>query len=525
MPIGFLKKDGIPKNIIKDFMILSRYTLKNISPETVDIPGERTLELPEKVLQFGTGVLLRGLPDYFINKANQKGIFNGRIVVVKSTSKGNSSAFEKQDGLYTLCVRGLQNGKKVEENIINASVNRVLSANEDWEQILECAHNKDMQVIISNTTEVGIQLVNDDIRRHPPVSFPGKLLAFLYERYKAFNASEQSGMVIIPAELISDNGKILESIVLELAHLNGLEETFIEWLECCNHFCNSLVDRIVTGKPAAEIQEELENELGYKDELLIMSEAYRLWAIEGDKKIKDILSFAEADGGVIIEENIEMHKELKLRLLNGTHTLSCGLAFLAGCDTVKQAMDDEIISSYISNVMQNEIAPAIPYNVDLNIARDFGAKVLDRFRNPHINHQWINITVQLSSKMKMRCVPLLLRHYKTNDNPPELMALGFAAYLYFMKAVKEEKGKFYGELNGEKYLIQDDAAEIFMKRWKTLKPAEVVRDVLRDNAFWGESLNILPGFQIAVTEKLSLLMNNGAKEAIEFIQSKKEFAA
>src|SRR3954468_20427308 len=183
-------------------MILSRYTLKNITQPSVIVPDETMFELPEKVLQFGTGVLLRGLPDYFIDKANRQGLFNGRIVVVKSTSQGDASAFDKQDGLYTLCVRGLDNGKKVEENIINASISRVLSAQEEWEQILECAHSTHMQVIVSNTTEVGIQLVNDDIRRHPPTSFPGKLLAFLYERFRAFSGSAHSGMVIVPTELI-----------------------------------------------------------------------------------------------------------------------------------------------------------------------------------------------------------------------------------------------------------------------------------------------------------------------------------
>lgn len=506
----------------KNFMILSRYTLKNISPTNVEVPQEAIFELPEKVLQFGTGVLLRGLPDYFINKANQQGIFNGRIVIVKSTSKGDSSAFEKQDGLYTLCVRGLQNGEKVEENIINASISRVLSAKEDWEEILVCAHNKNMQIIISNTTEVGIQLVNDDIRRHPPVSYPGKLLSFLYERYHAFNGSEQSGMIIIPTELLPGNGKLLESIVLELAHLNGLEEAFIEWLEYCNHFCNSLVDRIVTGKPDADTHALLQSELGYKDELLIMSEAYRLWAIEGDEKVQNILSFAKADEGVIIEHNIDLHRELKLRLLNGTHTLSCALAFLAGCQTVKEAMDDEIISSFIADVMQQEIAPAIPYEVDCNTAKEFGQKVLDRFRNPHINHQWINITVQVSSKMKLRCIPLLVKHYKNSQNPPELFALGFAAYIYFMKAVKQSDGKFYGEFNGKEYPIQDDYAEVFMQRWQTLQPAEVVKEVLSDNAFWGESLDLFPGFQNSVTEKLNLLINSSAKNAVELVQSKKE---
>src|SRR5215204_4531050 len=281
-------------------MILSRYTLKNINAANVVIPDEAIFELPEKVLQFGTGVLLRGLPDYFIDKANRQGIFNGRIVVIKSTTHGDTAAFQKQDGLYTLSIRGLENGVRVEENIINSSISRVLDANNEWKQVLDCAHNQNIQVIVSNTTEVGIQLVHDDILRHPPISFPGKLLAFLYERFKAFGGSQRSGMVIVPTELIPDNGKKLESIVLELAHLNGLEDEFIEWLENHNHFCNSLVDRIVPGKPDEENQAALEKELGFTDQLLTMSEVYRLWAIEGNEYVKNCLSFAQADEGVVI---------------------------------------------------------------------------------------------------------------------------------------------------------------------------------------------------------------------------------
>lgn len=506
-------------------MILSRYTLKNIISSPVVIPEESLFELPEKVLQFGTGVLLRGLPDFFIDKANRKGIFNGRIVVVKSTSQGDSSAFDKQDGLYTLCVRGLQNGKKTEENIINSSISRVLSANEEWEKILECAHNLEMQIIISNTTEVGIQLVNDDVRHHPPKSYPGKLLSFLYERFKAFEGSAHSGMVIIPTELIPDNGKKLESIVLELAHLNSLEDEFIEWLENHNYFCSSLVDRIVPGKPDAAFLFAIEKELGYSDSLLATCEAYCLWAIEGDEKVKNILSFAQADESVLVEKNIEIHRELKLRLLNGTHTLSCGVAFFAGCETVKEAMDSELMSSYIADLMQNEIASAIPYHIDLKTAQDFGTQVLDRFRNPYLRHQWISITMNYSSKMKMRCIPVLLKHYEKNATPPERFVLGFAAFLFFMKAVTKRGNQYYGEFNGQSYLIQDDQAEIFYKRWSSLSSAALVEEVLRDFAFWEFDIHSFPGFQQAVTDKLHLIMNCGMKETIESIRQKKVVAA
>jgi tagaturonate reductase len=506
-------------------MILSRFTLKNITGDSVEVPHELLFELPEKVLQFGTGVLLRGLPDYFIDKANRQGIFNGRIVVVKSTSQGDSTAFDKQDGLYTLCVRGLENGERIEEHSINSSISRVLSAAEEWEQILECAHNRSMQIVISNTTEVGIQLVNDDIRRHPPVSFPGKLLAFLYERFQAFGGSTHSGMVIVPTELIPENGKKLESIVLELAHLNGLEDNFIEWLETANYFCNSLVDRIVPGKPDEETKTGLENTLGYSDQLITMSEVYRLWAIEGNEHVKNILSFAQADPGVIIEPNIDNYRELKMRLLNGTHTLSCGIAFLGGCETVKQAMDNEQISGYITDLMQNEIAPSIPYEMELAFAREFGNKVLDRFRNPHIKHQWISITMNYSSKMKMRCVPVLLRHYEKTNSVPQLFALGFAAYILFMKPVIKKGNQYFGEWNGAPYPIQDDQAEVFYKRWTGLSTLGLVKAVLTDSAYWGEDLNALPGFTAAVVEKLNLLMNSSVKEAIESIPVNKVVAA
>lgn len=506
-------------------MILSRYTLKNIGTDSVAVPEETLFELPEKVLQFGTGVLLRGLPDYFIDKANRQGIFNGRIVVVKSTSQGDSTAFDRQDGLYTLCVRGLQNGEKIEENSINSSISRVLSASDEWEKVLECAHNRDMQLIISNTTEVGIQLVNDNVRHHPPKSYPGKLLAFLYERFKAFGGSAHSGMIIIPTELIPDNGKKLESIVLELAHLNSLEDEFIEWLENHNRFCSSLVDRIVPGKPDAEVLSAIEKELGYCDALLTMSEVYCLWAIEGDETVKNTLSFAQVDEGVVIQNNIDLYRELKLRLLNGTHTLSCGVAFLSGNETVKQSMDDALISSYVSELMLREIAPSIPYAADLKTAQDFGLKVLDRFRNPHIRHQWISITMNYSSKMKMRCIPLLMKHYEKTETPPELFALGFAAYLYFMKAVTKKGNQYFGEMNGQPYLINDDRAEIFYKRWMGLTTAALVQETLGDLPFWEEDLHSLPGFQQAVTDKLNLIVNNGIRDAIQSIPVKKIIAA
>ena len=478
-------------------MNLSRKNLEAISDSNVVKPALPIFDLPEKVLQFGTGVLLRGLPDYFIDKANRQGVFNGRVVVVKSTDAGDSSAFDSQDGLYTLCVRGIENGKKVEENIINSSISRVLSAKSQWKEILQCAHNPAMQVIISNTTEVGIRLVEEDIRQEPPASFPGKLLAFLYERYRACNGSFDGGMVIVPTELIVDNGKKLAAIVRELAVFNKLEGAFVEWLSGACRWCSSLVDRIVPGKPDAGSLQQLQQELGYNDELLSISEVYRLWAIEGNEQVQSALSFAAADAGVIIKPDIEIYRELKLRMLNGTHTLSCGLAYLAGFVTVKNAMDDEGFAAFVADLMLREIAPAIPYAIPAEQSREFGLQVLDRFRNPHLQHQWISITMQYTSKMKMRNVPVLLQHYKTQTMPPALISLGFAAYLLFMK--------------GGDYKVNDDKAGLFASLWKAHDACGVVDKVLSDVTLWDTDLSQLPGFAAAVKENLDMLINKGVQ--------------
>jgi tagaturonate reductase len=507
-------------------MQLSKKTIKEVKPQQgLVIPDEKLFSLPEKVLQFGTGVLLRGLPDYFIDKANRQGVFNGRVVVVKSTSQGSADAFSLQDGLYTVCIKGIEDGQNIDETIINSSISRVISANENWDSILECAHSPEMQIVISNTTEVGITLIEDDIRKTPPLSFPGKLLAFLYERYKAFNGTEESGMVIIPTELIVDNGNKLRSIVLELAKMNKLDDKFIGWLQTANHFCSSLVDRIVPGKLPEQDKKNTEAKLGYTDDLMIMAECFRLWAVESDNaRVKQILSFSKADEGMVIAPSIEKFRELKLRLLNGTHTFSSGLAHLSKAVTVKQAMNDETFNSFVCSLKEQNAEALADENISHTEATEFGNKVLDRFRNPYLDHQWLSICVQYSSKMKMRNVPLLLKHYSKTNQVPEYMALGFAAFLLFLKCGKNDKGQFEGTANGTNYTIQDDNAAYFADKWQQHDAVAVVDAVLADSAFWGADLSKLPGFSDAVKLNLNSLIKKGVAETINNIQLNKKEA-
>ena len=465
----------------------------------LNLPNLDVFDLPEKVLQFGTGVLLRGLCDYFIDKANKQGIFNGRIVVVKSTDKGDADDFNEQDGLFTHAVKGIENGQSIEEYILNASISRTISARTQWQEILHCAKNPEMQVVISNTTEVGIAfLENDKITNSPPSSFPVKLLAFLHERWKFFGGSTESGMVIVPTELVVGNGDLLRDIVLQQAQTNNVETEFIDWIKTHNSFCNSLVDRIVPGKPEKEMVADLQTKFGYEDNLMVLSEVYRLWAIQGNENVRKVLSFAQADSGVIIDRDIEIYRELKLRMLNGTHTLQCGMSYLLGFRTVKDVMANGYLSKIIMNLMLGEIALAIPYKIDSKVKDRFGRMVLDRFRNPSLNHKLLDISAQYTTKMKMRNIPILLQYYREFGKPPELFAMGFAAYLQFMKGEKEVNGTYYGESNGSYYPINCNFAPYFYEAWQDFN----LDKVLANRSLWGEDLTQLEGFADAVRKYL-----------------------
>jgi tagaturonate reductase len=502
-------------------MQLNSQSLPFINSQIVELPQEAILTLPEKVLQFGTGVLLRALPDYYIDQANKKLEFNGRIVIVKSTLKESADAFSKQDGLYTVLIRGIEEGKKVNRKIINASISRVLTANEHWNEILLVAISNDLKIIISNTTEVGISFVKESIFSKPPKSFPAKLLSVLWVRFKQFEGDMGMGLVIIPTELVSENGKLLKSILNELAIFNQLEEAFIKWMNEANDFCNSLVDRIVPGKLAKDKKSIEESLLGYQDDLMILCEPYSLWAIESThKKTIESLSFTISNPTVKVVPNINSYKELKLRLLNGTHSFSCALAILCGYDTVVEAMQVDHFRRFVSRLMIEEIKPlVISESINEQAAQIFAEQVIDRFSNESIEHRWINISMQYTSKMAIRNVPLLLKNNALQRNLPQCMLMGFAAYLLFMKTEKSKGNLFFKSVENQQYQVIDDKAELLHHYWFGKNTFDAVKAILSDTVLWGSNLNNIIGFSDTIVELIENLQQ-GAEQYLMSLSEK-----
>jgi len=414
----------------------------------------KLMELPERVIQFGTGVLLRGLPDYYIQKSNQAGNFNGRIVIVKSTSHGDVNSWKDQDFLFTHCVRGVVNDTPISANLINTSVSRVLQAQTQWSEILDCAANPQINVLLSNTTEKGLVYQEENILNGIPKSFPCKVLAYLYHRYSTLGDIPEADIVIVPTELVDDNGELLQSFVFKAAEFNKLESRFLHWLSDHVCFCNSLVDRIVPGKPDPQSLADIQEKSGYIDDYLIVSEPFNLWAIEGDEKVKRILNFQTGNPGVKIVDDISLFKELKLRLLNATHILTCGTAIIQGFNTVSDALSDQNFLNRTTDLIK-EIKVSIPKQIESNLIEEFSASVISRFVNPYIQHNWISIILNYTDKIKIRAIPLISQYYTNFTQLPTNMTEGLAAYFYLSIPDVEEDGQYYKNI-GEKRIQLND---------------------------------------------------------------------
>ena len=465
---------------------------------------------PERVLQFGEGNFLRAFADWMIDKANAQGLFHGSIVLCQPIPAGMAKTINAQNGVYTLAMRGREQGEPVEKIEVVTSVSRCINPYEDYDALLKLAASPDLKVIISNTTEAGIAYhAGDAPDDRPPVSFPAKLTAFLYERFKAFQGAPSAELLILPVELIEDNGGTLRRIVRRYAQEWNLGPDFADWLDRHIHFTSTLVDRIVTGYPRDEIS-RFAAQLGYRDELLVTSELFDLWVIEGDPAWADILPLHKTGAHVIWTPDVSPYKVRKVRILNGGHTSTVLAAYLAGYDIVLDFMRDDVFRRYLHQLLFDEIMPTLDLpRADLEA---FAGAVADRFDNPYIKHKLLDISLNSCAKFCARSLPSLLAFIERRGSVPPLLAFSLAAFIAFYKG-RLEDGVYTGcRADGARYPIRDDAevTAFFAEQWACGTPGSIARAVLSRTTFWGgQDLTLAPGLLPAVTQHLEAIEHSG----------------
>ena len=437
--------------------------------------------MKETVIQFGEGNFLRGFFDYFLHKMNEKGLYDGKAVVVQPIPMGRVAELNAQDCKYNLYLRGIKDGEIVKEHTFLESISRCVDPYKNYEDYMALADNPDFRFVVSNTTEAGIEFVDTcKLNDKPALSFPGKLTQLLYRRYK----NGLNGFVILACELIDNNGTELKKCVLKYAQLWELEADFVAWLENENCFVNTLVDRIVTGYPNDETKE-----MHPDDKFLDTAEIFHLWVIEGN--FEDEFPLKKAGFNVVWTDNAKPYKKIKVRILNGAHTSLVAGALLSGIETVGEAMNDEVTYAFLNKCVKEEILPTIGEN-DESIA--FANAVFDRFKNPYIQHKWRSIALNSVSKFSVRDLPTLLEYKEKNGKAPKGLTLALANLIYFYKNDNP-----------------DDNADVVA----TMKN-DSIQDILANASLWQNDLSDMTEI---VTEYYNKIHTLGAKETMKWIVS------
>ncbi len=472
-------------------------------------------DAPEKVLQFGEGNFLRAFVDYFIDVLNEKTDFNGKIVLCQPIEQGLSDMINDQEGLYTLFLRGQENGQKVNNKRVISSVSRCLNPYREFDKLMECAANPDIRFIVSNTTEAGIAYdPSCKLEDKPASSFPGKLTQLMYERFH----NKLPGFIILSCELIDRNGDELLKCVKKYINQWGLPDEFLHYVENENVFCSTLVDRIVPGYPRAEAEAICE-ELGYKDNLIDTAEVFGAWVIEGPGSIREELPVDKAELPIIVVDNVDPYKKRKVRILNGAHTSMIMGAFLSGQDIVRDCMKDEVIKGYMNKALYSEIIPVLK-GLEKKDLEDFAAAVSDRFANPFIDHELLSISLNSCSKWKARVMPTVLEYYDQKKELPKVLTFSFAAFLeFYHQGFEKRDGVLVAKRGDKEFLIKDD--EWVLDTFLSLKDEDadtLVKTVAENEKMWGSSLKELPGFIQTVTEDIKLIREKGMYEAMKEVQ-------
>ncbi len=437
--------------------------------------------MKETVIQFGEGNFLRGFFDWFLDGLNKKGLYDGKAVIIQPRAGGKIASLNEQGCKYNLYLRGVVNREIKEEHSFIECVARGVDPYKNYQEYIDLAKNPDFRFIVSNTTEAGIEFdENCKFNDTPCKSFPGKLTQLLYAKYK----NGLNGFIVLPCELIDNNGDELKKCVLKYAELWGLDAGFVKWVNEENIFANTLVDRIVTGYPTDETAR-----LHPDDKFLDTGEVFHLWVIEGD--FENELPLKKAGYNVVWTGDATPYKKIKVRILNGAHTSMVAGALLSGVETVGECMADETVSAFLNKAMNEEILKTIGDNEE---SRAFAEAVFDRFKNPFIKHQLRSIALNSVSKFSVRVLPTILEYKEQNGVYPKALSMSLAYLIYFYKND-----------------VPDDADDVieFMKN-------NNIDEILCNRNLWGADICDMAEIVKLSYEKIETL---GAKGAMEWILS------
>lgn len=468
---------------------------------------EKVVNSPVKIMQIGEGNFLMSFFDFMVDKAIKAGNFDGSIALTCPLNyDGKINTLNNQDKLYTVIQRGFRGDKEIFESDILSVFSKVFNYNAEWDTFMNIAEQESLDVVISNTTEAGLTYKKVDFNKVCEEGlYPAKLTVFLMHRFKVLgNISKK--LLIFPCELVAENGRVLKEYVFKHIEDFGASQEFKNWVEENCVFLNNLVDRIVPGYPR-DNEEFYFEKLGYKDAAMSMCEPFFLWAIEGSQEFDKILPLNASGLNVQWLDSLHDTQLLKVRILNGSHTLITPQSILKGFDQVDEVVEDETMKAYLNETLEKEILPSLK-NKTLN-KEEFAGTVLGRFRNPHIKHKLESISMNSVSKFTNRLWPTVKTYIEDNNKLPENIMIGLAGLIRFYQIEKIENVYVGHDLQGKEYKVFDTPEILeFMCDANSkfeVKNEAFVRHILSNDKLWGEDLSQYLNIVEVVTEKLQAM--------------------
>ncbi len=497
---------------------LSDETLASMSYEEYLVPRNT----PIKVLQFGEGNFLRAFVDRYFDLANERTGWNGRIAMIQPIDGAYEFAdgINAQDDLYTVLMRGKEDGKVIDEARLISSCDCCLNPYrpDDYKRLMELAVSDSLEIIVSNTTEAGIaydsSCLPDD---RPPKSFPAKLAQVLHARWKA----GKPGPIILSCELIDHNGAELLHIVKQHCADWRWEKSFADWLDNECTFCTTLVDTIVPGRIRdPEEAKRVAGRLGYDDPFLTVREPFQMWGIQGDASLAERLPFVKAGlPGVFVTSDVTPYKKRKVRILNGAHTGFVPGAWLACFNIVRDCMHDETVKGFMNCMLESEVIPSLSGELDKDDLESFARAVQSRFDNPFIDHQLLSICLNSTSKWRARDLPSLEDYVMKNHSVPICLATSLAMLIAFYTTnleSRQEDGLHLCRADGTAYVAKDDDKVLdFYATHSKDSDADLVDAILGNVSMWGKDLHEISGLRDVVADRLALIRQKGAYEAFK----------
>ena len=464
----------------------------------------KRVKRPTKVLQFGEGNFLRAFVDWIVDTANEKGVIDTSVAVVSPRFKYNPTIqnLEKQDCLYNVCLEGVENGTPKKETRLITSLDKAFSPIENLDLYKSIIESPELRFVVSNTTEQGIRYDDDDAKNLCATTFPGKVTALLNHRFKHFNGDKEKGLIFLCCELSENNAARLHEYVTRHAENAGLGKDFIDWVDNNCIFCDTLVDRIVSGY-SEEAVKEIEKGNGYVDNALVKGELYHLWVIggEGAEKVKEELPLHKAGLNVYFLPSVKEFRDKKVRILNGAHTGMVALSILAGNDTVFEAFSDQEINKFVNLFIEKEVIPVI--EEDPEELKKFAAEILERFTNPYINHQLRSIALNSLSKWETRNYPTLKDNWTKLNKLADFSVFTFAALL----ALYAPESPFTPE-------DKPEHVKLIKESWNDDDLKSTIATILDSDIFTEKFGKEIPGFLDKATEYLELIRKNGIRKAL-----------